>query len=67
MRKRAKPSPLPAPTPAPPAAAVAPPEPKKQTKYDELVDVLADGLFEVMMTEPPTAALRAPRRTPERP
>lgn len=48
MRNRAKPSPPETPTATPTPAE---PEPTKLTKYDELVDVLAEGLFEVM-TEP---------------
>lgn len=61
MRNRAKPMTPPAPTST---ARTATPEPKKRTKYDELVDVLADGLFEVIMTAPPPAAIRTARRRP---
>lgn len=61
MRNRATPAPPPA------ASAASPPdtepsEPTRQTKYDELVDVLADGLFDVMMTAPPRADVRRKRR-----
>lgn len=48
MRNRAKPSPHP-PALAPPAPAPDPPEPQKRTKYDELVDVLADGLLALLV------------------
>jgi hypothetical protein len=46
----------PAPTPVPEATAPT------KTKYDELVEVLVDGLFEIMMTESP----RDPDRTKAR-
>jgi hypothetical protein len=58
MRKRAKPTAASAPTSSAPIAT-AKPEPKERTKYDDRVDVLADGLFEVIMTEP-----TRPRTTP---
>lgn len=46
--KSSKPSPHP-PALAPPAPAPDPPEPQKRTKYDELVDVLADGLLALLV------------------
>lgn len=53
MRNRAKPETAPAPTSTAPRAPPEP-EPKKPTKYDELVGILADGLLEVLMAEGPT-------------
>jgi hypothetical protein len=58
-----------APAPASAATTATPepepepePEPKKRTKYDELVEVLVDGLFEVMMTEPHPLPVRKTQR-----
>ena len=59
MRNRAKPSPSETSTANPAPAEF---ELKKRTKYDELVEVLVDGLFEIMMTESP----HAPDRTKAR-
>ena len=53
--RRAVPNAFPDPAPAAPPAS----EPPERTRYDDLVDVLADGLFEVLMTEPPPAEMRA--------
>ena len=56
MRNRADTADAPStstPTPAGEPAA------RTKTKYDELVEVLIDGLFEILMTEPS----RAPDRT----
>jgi hypothetical protein len=48
-------------TPPPESALFSKPTPdRKRTKHDELVDVLADGLFEVMVD--PGAAASAPRK-----
>lgn len=56
MRKRSRTAGAPsAATPTP----VAEPTPPTKTKYDELVEVLVDGLFEIMMTEPSLGPDRA--------
>src|SRR5690606_25774165 len=59
MRKRAKTEGAPnTATPTPATEAAAP----TKTKYEELVEVLVDGLFEIMMTEPPHCPDRTKRR-----
>lgn len=47
MRNRANPTNAPPPA-SEASTSTAEPEPMKRTKYDELVDVLADGLFEMI-------------------
>lgn len=42
------------------------PEPRKPTKYDELVDILADGLLEMLVSEGPTRTRLRPRERRER-
>ena len=46
MRNRANASPIPTP---PEPSPIPPYVPPKRTKYDDLVDVLADGLFEMVL------------------
>lgn len=61
MRNRAKPSPSVTPTTAPAPAEPEPElEPKKRTKYDELVDVLADGLFDMIFASKSDAERQRP-------
>ncbi len=52
MRNRANASPIPAAPPEP--SAVPPYVPPKRSKYDDLVDVLADRLFEMVLNGAPT-------------
>ncbi len=46
MRNRANASPIPTP---PEPSPIPPYVPPKRTKYDDLVDMLADGLFEMVL------------------
>lgn len=60
MRNRANASPIPTPPEPSPTPPYVPP---KRSKYDDLVDVLADGLLEMVLNGDAPMPLRERRRS----
>ncbi|MBK6696072.1 MAG: hypothetical protein IPG50_28255 [Myxococcales bacterium] len=59
MRNRANASPIPTP---PEPSPIPPYVPPKRSKYDDLVDVLADGLFEMVLNDDAPVPIPRKRR-----